>query len=69
MTLDLSRPIEEQIKLTNVRVGQVRRMPSGELALVTCIDGIRVDLTSSKGYENYSFMFVSSMTDIVIDTA
>ena len=68
MTLDLSRPIEEQVKLTDIRVGQVRRMPNGDLALITSIDGIRVDLTSDRGYENYSFMFISSMTDIVVDT-
>jgi hypothetical protein len=68
VTLDLSRPLEEQVKLTNVRVGQVRRLPRGDLALVTCIDGIRVDLTSVRGYENYSFMYVSSNTDIVIDS-
>lgn len=69
MTLDLSRPIEEQVKLTNVRLGQVRRMPNGDLALVTCIDGIRVDLMTPSGYDNYSFMYISSNTDIVIDTA
>jgi len=68
VTLDLSRPIEEQVKLTDIRMGQVRRMPNGDLALVTCIDGIRVDLTSDRGYENYSFMFISSMTDIVVDS-
>jgi hypothetical protein len=68
VTVDLDRPIEEQVKLTDIRVGQVRRMPGGELALVTCIDGIRVDLTTHRGYENFSFMFISSMTDIVIDT-
>ena len=44
-------------------------MPNGDLALVTCIDGIRVDLMTPSGYDNYSFMYISSNTDIVIDTA